>query len=241
MPLVRGVLTGLDQDVFNVQPLARLIRHVLAAGLTLAAGKQAIGGLLANVSQHLGDPDWASAVQRLQKGPCVGRHLAAPDLRKYPALGWVDDHDQIAMLALTGHLGQVLDVHMHVAKLIKFEAPGSFLGLLGQQGLEIAHAMTTQTVIQARAGNINEEKFAGDCQQNIERQQQGFAQLHRYQLLGATQDGLQAMGGVRSIGEDLGAADGTVADVVARRQSDNAVASGGDLDAGGGSGADVLV
>jgi hypothetical protein len=51
--------------------------------------------------------------------------------------------------ALAGHLGQILDVHMHVARFIELEAHGRLLGLLGQQGLEGTYAVAVQTTIQA--------------------------------------------------------------------------------------------
>ena len=54
---------GLDQTVFNVQLLTRLVKHMPAAGFTLTAGKQSIGELRAIVGEYLGDPDWASLVQ----------------------------------------------------------------------------------------------------------------------------------------------------------------------------------
>ena len=139
----------LDQAVLNVQLLACLVKHVLAAGLALTAGKQPIGELRAIVGQHLGDPDRASLVHCLQKGLGIGCRLAALDLHEHPARGPVDGHKQIAALAFIGHLGQVLDVHMHIARFIELEALGRFFGLLGQQGLEIAHAMAAQATIQA--------------------------------------------------------------------------------------------
>ncbi len=56
---------GLGQAVLDAQLLTQQIKLMLAAGLALAAGKQAIGELLAVVGQQPGDLDGTSLVQSL--------------------------------------------------------------------------------------------------------------------------------------------------------------------------------
>jgi hypothetical protein len=53
---------GLGQPVLDAQFPAQLIKLMVAAGLALAAGKQAVRKLLAVVGQQFGDPDRAGLV-----------------------------------------------------------------------------------------------------------------------------------------------------------------------------------
>ena len=68
----RGQQSFAVQPVFDTQFLAQLVELMVAAGLALPAGKQAVRELLAVVGQQLGDPDRTGLVQCPQKGPCTG-------------------------------------------------------------------------------------------------------------------------------------------------------------------------
>jgi hypothetical protein len=48
----------------DIELLARLVKHMPAAGFTLTAGKQPIGELLAVVRQDLGNPDRATSQRK---------------------------------------------------------------------------------------------------------------------------------------------------------------------------------
>ena len=63
---------GPGQPVFDAQFLAQRVKRMVAAGLALPAGKQAVGELLAVVGQQPGDPDRTGLVQCLQEGLCTG-------------------------------------------------------------------------------------------------------------------------------------------------------------------------
>ena len=58
---------GLGQSVLYTQLIAQLNELMVAAGLALPAGKQAVCELLAVVGQQLVDPDRTGLVQRLRK------------------------------------------------------------------------------------------------------------------------------------------------------------------------------
>ena len=66
---------GLGQPVLDTQLLAQPIKLMVAAGLALLAGKQAVCKFLAVVGQELVDPDWAGLVQSFEKGLCAGSTL----------------------------------------------------------------------------------------------------------------------------------------------------------------------
>ena len=63
---------GPGQPVLDAQFLAQRVKRMVAAGLALLAGKQAVGELLAVVGQQPGDPDRTGLVQCPQKRLCTG-------------------------------------------------------------------------------------------------------------------------------------------------------------------------
>ena len=62
----------LRQPVLDPQLLAQLVELVVAAGLALAAGKQAVRELLAIVGQQLVDPERTGLVQSIEESQCTG-------------------------------------------------------------------------------------------------------------------------------------------------------------------------
>ena len=137
--------------MLDAQLLAQLIELMVAAGLALPAGKQAIRELLAVVSQQLGDPDRTGLVQRLQEGLRTGGCLVGLELHEDPARGPVDGHEQIAPAVLVLHLGQVLHIHVHIAWLVALEGLVDHSRLLGLEGIEVASPMSAQASVQVVA------------------------------------------------------------------------------------------
>ena len=143
--------SGLGQPVLYAQLLAQLIELMVAAGFAFPAGKQAVCELLAVVGQQLGDPEWTGLVQCLQEGLRTGGRLVGLELHKHPARSPINGHEQIAPAALVLHLGQVLHIHVHIARLVALEGLVCYRRLLGFEGVEVARAMAAQTAVQARA------------------------------------------------------------------------------------------
>ena len=112
---------GLGQPVLYAQLLAQLVELMVATGLALTTGKEAIGELLAVVGQHSGDLDRAGLVQGMEEGPSAGGRLVAFDLHEHPARRPVNGHKQVAALGFVLHLRQVLHIHVQVARLVAFE------------------------------------------------------------------------------------------------------------------------
>ena len=63
---------GLGQPVLYAQRLAQPVELMVAAGLSLAAGKQPVCKFLAVVRQKLVDSDRAGLVQGIEKRACTG-------------------------------------------------------------------------------------------------------------------------------------------------------------------------
>lgn len=224
--------SGLGQTVLNVQLLAQQVKLMVAAGLLLSTGKQTVGELLAVVAQDARDLDRTGLVQGFQENPGVAGRLAGFDLHEHPARGPVNGHEQVASLALAGHLRQVFDIHMHKARLVALEGLVRFLGPLGLEGVQVAHAVTAQAAIEPRARDLWAEKLACDRQQVIQGKQQQAAQLHRDSLLCGRQRRLQAMRRVRAVGKDLAAlplVDGLLGHAVTCRQYHRRFTAAGNL------------
>ena len=83
----------LRQPVLDPQFLAQLVELVVAAGLALAAGKQAVRELLAIVAQQLVDPERTGLVQSIEEGQCTGGCLVGLELHEHPAGSPVNGHE----------------------------------------------------------------------------------------------------------------------------------------------------
>ena len=234
----------LGQAMFNVQGLAQLIKLMVARGLTLTAGKQPVGELLAVVGQDFLHLDWASFMQSVQKRASGSRRLMALDLNKHPARGAVNGHKQIAPAGLVGHLRQVFDIDVNKPRLVDLEG---FVGLrrfFWFEGVEVAHAVTAKTPIKARASGLRAKKFASDGQQIIQRQKKRLSKFDHDLFLSGCERGLQPLRGVGRVMKALSAlplVDGAFTHAITQRQSCSSLRAGRHLRSDGGRGACVFV
>ena len=181
------------EAVLDAQVLTELVKLMPARGITGPAAKEPVREFLAIIGENLADPDRARLVQRSQKGARTGRRLVGFDLHKHPARGPVDRYEQVTPALLIGHLRQILDVHMHIARNIALER--LVRGRLGLrlEGVEIAHAMPAQTAIEPGAGHLAAEEFPGDGKQVIQGKQQRAPQVHDDGFLGRCEVCLQVV------------------------------------------------
>lgn len=230
--------------MFNVQGLAQLVKLVVTRGLTLTAGKQPVGELLAVVGQDFLHLDRGSLVQGVEERSCCSGRLVTLDLKKHPASGAVNGQKQIAPAGLVGHLGQVFDIDMDEPRFVAFEGFVGLRGLFGLEGVEVAHAVATKTPIQARACGLGAKKFAGDGQQVVQGQKQGLSQFDHDLFLCRCERGLKPLRGVRRVMKVVPAfpfVDGAFAHAEAQRQSGSSLRAGRHLRSNGGRGACVFV
>jgi len=82
---------------------------------------------------------------------------------------------------------------MQITGLVGFERLVLRSGRLRLQITQIAHAMPTQTAVEAGARNLRVQKLPHHRQQIVDRHQQGLAQDHRNRLLRRGQRGLQSV------------------------------------------------
>ena len=191
------------QPVLDSKRLAALVEGMLAAGGSGPAGEP-VGELAAVVGQHGLDLHRRGLTEPAQEVRTAGLALVGVDAQEHPACGAVDGHEQVASRRLVGHLRQVLDVHMHEARLVVLERLGRRRGVADEFGLQraqVGHAVTAQAAVQARAGGVRVDELARDDQQIIQRQQDQAAQLDHDGLL---RGGERRAQGVRTVGEILG-------------------------------------
>jgi hypothetical protein len=145
----------LDQAVLDAVGQALLIEGMAPAGLALTCPREAIRERLAVVGQHRLDLEGRLLLHLLHKRPSILRGLAASDLQVDPACRTVDGNVQVALLLLVGHLRQVLDVDMHVARLIVLEGlvPGLLVatGILPSQFRQRRHLTPLEHAMQGGA------------------------------------------------------------------------------------------
>ena len=183
---------GPRQAMFDAQGQAQLVELVLPRRLAIPGAEQAVGELLAVVGQDLADPDRTGLVQSVQEGLGRRRRLVGLDGQVNPAAGPVDGHEQVASGGLVPHLGQVLHIHVQVARLVGLEGLGRPLRRFGLgTGRD---AMALQAAVQGGAGQVGVDELLGHGQQVIQRQPQGLAYRPHHGFLGGSQRGLQAMG-----------------------------------------------
>lgn len=226
------------------QLLAQLIELMVAAGFALPAGKQAVCELFAVVGQQLVDPDRAGLVQCLEEGLRTGGCLVGLELHKYPTSGSVNGHEQIAPAALILHLGQVLHIHVKVARLIALEGLVGYRRRLGLEGVEVARSMAAQAPVQPGARDMRTDELPCHGQQVIQRQQQGAPPVKHQCFLCWREHRLQAMGRMRAVCKDIALlplVDRLLGDPEALGQGAGWLVAGCDLGTYGGRGAGVLV
>ena len=182
------------------------IKRVTACG-SPGLGCEAIGELSIVVGEQLDDLHGRSQMQLLQEMDRTGFGLVRIDADMHPARGTVDGHEEVAALALVGHLGQVLDINVHEARLIVFEGLARYRLTLKRriefelQGTQIAHPIAVQAAPQCRARDVGAEKFARDDQQVVQGQQQQATQLHHDGLPSRREVGVEL---VRAMAQILG-------------------------------------
>ena len=194
-------VVGFDEAVVDAVGGTGLVEGVLAGGLALAGGAEAVGELFAVVGQHGAKDERRLGAQALQEtggGVC---RFVRPNLEVDPAAGPVDGRDQITVFGLVGHPGQVFDVDVHEAWLVILEGLGQrrFPLDLRQQVGQPGHAVTAQTPIQRRARQVRTDELAGHHQQVVQWQQQEFAQLDHHEFLHRVQGRGQPVRRVRAV------------------------------------------
>ena len=118
------------QTVFNVQRLATHIKVVSPRWLTFFAG-EAVCELAAIVREQLDDFHRSRLLESVQKIDAAGLALIGVDPHEHPAACAIDGPEQIAPLALVGHLRQILNVHVQEARLVVLEGLDGWLDLSG--------------------------------------------------------------------------------------------------------------
>ena len=139
---------GLGQPVLDAKFRAQPVELMFSSGLALARGKQAVCELFAVVRQQLDDPQRAGLVHGLQETACARGRLVTFNHHEHPARGPVDGHEQVAAPGLIGHLRQILDVHVQVARLVCLEGFVWLLRFDRLEGVEVAYAVAAQTAVQ---------------------------------------------------------------------------------------------
>ena len=150
---VRFRCSRLGQTMFDIEYATQQVKFMIAAGLACARGEQAVRELLAIVGQQFSDLNRTCLVQRMQKRPSGGGSLVVLDGDKYPARGAVNGHKQIPSARLVGHLGQVLDIHVQIARLVAFEGLVRHWWDSRFKRMQITSTMATQTAVQAETGS----------------------------------------------------------------------------------------
>ena len=188
---------GLGQTVFDAQGQAKLVEFMVSRRLAVAGAEQAIREFLAVVGQDVGDASRTGFVQGVQEGLGGGRRLVGLDGDIHPARGPVDGHEQVAPAGLVDHLGQVLHIHMQVARFVGLEWLRRPFGRLGlRPGRD---AVPGQTAVQGGAGQVGVDEFPGHGQEVVQGQPQGFPDRQHHGFLGGGQGRLQAVRGMGAV------------------------------------------
>ncbi len=162
---------------------AKLVELMLSRGRALAQAKQPVCESLSIIGQHAGDFHRCCTRQITQKAARIGGSLCWIDAHKDPACRPVDGDKEVTPPVLIGHLGQIFDVDMLIARLVGLEGTVYRLGFLRLQRMQIAHAMAAHTAIETRARHMWVQKLAHHGKQIIQRQKQGRSQCNSHSLL----------------------------------------------------------
>ncbi len=144
---------GFDEAMFDGMLDTDLVEGIVAGGLALAGGAEAVGELLTVIGEHLGELERRSLDEAFEEGAGVVGTFRGQDLHVDPARGAVDGGEQILACVLIGHLRQVLHVHVHEAWLIVLERLGGprLRRITGHQVREPGDPVAAQAAVQARA------------------------------------------------------------------------------------------
>lgn len=194
---------GRTKPMLDAQRATPHVEVMLAAGGARLA-LEAVGEARAVVGEQLVDAHRGGLVQAVDEVDRAGGFHVRIDAHEHPARGPVDAHVQVAPSGLVGHLRQVLDVHVHEARLVVLEALGrGRLGRLptggGLQLAQVVHAVAAQAAVQRRARSLGIDELAGDHQQIVQRQQQQSAQLHHDGFLCRAERGAELVGPMAAV------------------------------------------
>ena len=175
-----------------------------ARGFAFSSGREPVREGLVVVGEDLLDLEGGGLDELVQKGARGAGRLVLADLQVDPPCRPVDGDKQIAPGAFAGHLRQILDVHMHKARLVVLERLVGLVRsrlalLLAQHRFQVVYAVSPQAAVQRRAAQIGVEELPGHHQQVIEGQQQQFTNRHNNRFLRLGQGGIQPMRTMRAI------------------------------------------
>ena len=166
------------QPVLDTVLGAKLIEGMVPRGFAFLLG-EAVGEGLVIVREQFGDDERGLLPEVVEKAQGGLLRLVLVPLQVDPAASPVDGHEQVGAAVLVGHRRQVLDVDMHVARLIILERLLRLVLLaLGPwyQRLELRDTMTHQKPLQSRAPHIRLDKLTHDNQQVVRGEKQRLAQ-----------------------------------------------------------------
>ena len=149
---------------------------MLSCGRALAQAKQQVGESLAVVGQDPGYLHRCCTGQITQEAARIGGGLCWIDADKDPACRPVDGNKEVTPPVLIGHLRQVFDVDMQIARLICLEGRVCWLGFFWLQFAQVGHSMTAHAAIETGPRNMWVQELAYNSEQVIQRQEQGRSQ-----------------------------------------------------------------
>lgn len=194
-------MMGPDQAVLDRMGGTLAVKGMLAGGVTLTGGAEAVGKLLAVVGKDRGDLEGRRGEQMGQEALGAGGGFFRQDLDIDPARGPVDGGEQVSALGFIGHQRQILDVDMNEARhiILKGFRRRSAPFRCWDQRLEVRHPMAAQAAIETRAGHALMDEFPGHREEVIQGQQERLAQRHDDGLLGRRERGVQPLRAVGTI------------------------------------------
>ena len=174
---------GWGKAMLDAEIGAKLVELMLSRCRALTQTKQPFGESLSVVGQYQGDLHRGWARQITQEAARIGSSLCWINADKDPACRPVDGHKVLTPSVLVGHLQQVFDVDMQLARLICLGGRMCRLGFFWLQFGQVAYTMTVQAAIETGPGNMLVQELAHNSEQVIERQEQGRSQCGSHSLL----------------------------------------------------------
>ena len=171
------------ETMLDAEISAKLVKLMLSRGRALAQAKQPVGKSLAVVGQYPSDLHRSRTGQVTQETARIGSSLCWIDAHKDPAGRPIDGDKEVTPSVLIGHLRQVFDVDMQIARLICLEGSVCRLGFFRLQVAQVAHTMAAQAAIKTGARYMWVQELTHHREQVIQRQQQRRSQCDSYSLL----------------------------------------------------------
>lgn len=194
-------MLGTGEAVFDAECSAQLVELMPARRIAGTAGEQPIGELGAVVGEQCLELEGRGLGQRVEEAPGRCGRAVPLDGDEHPARCAIDGHEDVATLALVGHLGQVLDIDVHIPGLVGLEGLAGRSHRLGAG--KPGHPPPTQQAVQRRAAHRRLDELVHHGQQIVQRQAQRRAQVHHQFLLPRIQGRLQAVRGVAGVQHGL--------------------------------------